>query len=227
VSEDCQKLYLAGLSAPYEESALPELEKAIKLAGDRQAELRLMGARDLMRAGANVQARALLENGPVDAEESGILYADLLLGLKEFNKADSQIQKMAGQNHSRAARAQILYLQARLLRDTDREEEAVRFFRLAARYASGELASRYVSLAAFSLYRLEHPIQARALMKGVELPANRNIKLLAILLAVEVDGDRRAGQSLRRLLPSIRQIPPDRRSFLENKAILLEGHPAL
>ena len=191
-----------------------------------QPALRTNMARALAARGKGARGIALLEEVNTYLPDYGIVKADLLLGQRRPADARQLLLTLAARHDMHPkAKVRILYLLGRIARDEHNTNGAVRYFRLAARYGDRGQRVRYRSLAAFTLYKANLPLQARGLMRGMLTKHNRNIRLLDLILRVQVDGEREARTELKTFIPGIlERVDAGGASFLEQRALEVMGH---
>ena len=189
-------------------------------------QLRISMVRALVAHGQSRRAFALLDEAPDYSPELGILKADLLLGQGKPRDARDLLLSIASDlKLDEQQKVRLLYLLGRIARERRDFTGAVRYFRLAARYGDRGQQVRYRSLAAYTLYRMEMPLQARGLMRGLPgKSSDRNIRLLDLILRVQVDGEVKAHKELKALAPRMQSAAEaGRASYLERKARELLG----
>lgn len=187
--------------------------------------LRIQMARALAASGKARRGIALIDEVDAYRPEYGIVKADLLLQTRRPEDARMLLLNLAARHDmNEKSKVRILYLLGRIARDEKNTLGAVRYFRLASRYGDRGQQVRYRSLAAFTLYKANMPLQARGLMRGLPTRHNRNIHLLDLILRVQVDNEKQAREELSAMLPEItRRVDSGGGSFLERRALEILG----
>lgn len=166
--------------------------------------------RQMFAGGQKERARELLRQSGAGLHP--LVHADLLLSVEELDEAQAIVGSFVrGPASPPAEKARALYLLGRIARQQEDYADAVRYFRLAAGYASGPFALRLNALAAYSLYQGGEGRAALALLSGRDLVGDPDARLLQLTVRADVLGDTRALSELRSLREEIerdlRQTP--------------------
>ncbi len=178
----------------------------------------------LIERGRGDEASNLARDSGLSLNTRLLLRADGLVANKEYREAVKILRHLSNRGVGLRGdeKARILYLLGRIERARGRIPEAVRYFRLAARYGNAKTAHRHIALAAYALYKRKLPVQAMSLLRGLPASENRNIRLLELILRVRVDGDRDSSRRLRAMKPRLLDRERSgRATYLERRALAL------
>lgn len=127
---------------------------------------------------------------------------ELLIENMEYTKANQEIYRLSkNKNLNDSEKFNLLYLLAKSCKQTNNLYLAVRYYRLASRFASIEKQEKLLALAAFSLYEAGLKRQARYLAKNLHQASGVNLHIFDLILKVELDHDISAKKELLKMKP--------------------------
>lgn len=119
-----------------------------------------------------------------------------------------------------AARSRILYLLGKIRLKQGKEEEAIRYYRLGAGYASDAESRRMLALASYQLYRDGKKDAAYELIDQFPEPDEDRMRLYFLVVAVDASGDANALRRLKGMEKELKErVRLGQAGFLEKKAV--------
>lgn len=208
----------AGFSDTANEVIASRSRKAAVLAADLRRALELEGKGDLASRIIVRRVNSKSGNDP-DLEQAEYFYTQ-----GDYSGAEKILWKKARsqENQSSAARSRVLYLLGKIRLKQNQEEEAIRFYRLAAGYATDAESRRMMALASYRLYRNGKKDAAYELIDQFPEPSEDRMRLYFLVVAVDAAENPRALQKLKTMEKDIRErVRLGQAGFLERRAISL------
>ncbi|MCB1140233.1 MAG: hypothetical protein KDK23_15860 [Leptospiraceae bacterium] len=191
------------------------------LAADLRRALELEGRGDVASRVVVRRPDSKTGNDP-DLEQAEYFYSQGDLAGAErilWKKANSE------ENLGSAARSRVLYLLGKIRLKQNKEEEAIRFYRLAAGYATDTESRRLLALASYRLYRTGKKDAAYELIDQFPDPSEDRMKLYFLVVAVDAADNPNALRRLKSMEAELKErVRLGQAGFLERKALgLLQG----
>ena len=191
--------------------------KAPVLAADLRRALELEGKGDLASRVIVRKPNSKTGNDP-DLEQAEYYYSQ-----GDLKGAENLLWKKAKSDDlNSAARSRLLYLLGKIRLKQNNETEAIRFYRLAAGYASDSESRRMLALASYRLYRNGKKEAAYELIDQFPEPDEDRMRLYFLVVAVDAASNQNALRRLRSMEKEIRErVRLGQAGFLEKKALSL------
>ena len=191
--------------------------KAPVLAADLRRALELEGNGDLASRVIVRKPNSKTGNDP-DLEQAEYFYSQ-----GDLKGAEELLwKKSRSEDINSAARSRLLYLLGKIRSKQDRESEAIRFYRLAAGYASDAESRRMLALASYQLYRNGKKDAAYELIDQFPEPDEDRMRLYFLVVAVDAAQNPNALRKLRTMEKEIRErVRLGQAGFLEKRALSL------
>ncbi|HBS04729.1 MAG TPA: hypothetical protein DEA96_07185 [Leptospiraceae bacterium] len=191
--------------------------KAPVLAADLRRALELEGKGDMASRIIVRKPNSKTGNDP-DLEQAEYYYSQ-----GDLNGAEALLwKKSRSDDINSSARSRLLYLLGKIRSKQDRESEAIRFYRLAAGYATDSESRRMLALASYQLYRNGKKDAAYELIDQFPEPDEDRMRLYFLVVAVDAADNQNALRKLRSMEKEIRErVRLGQAGFLEKKALTL------
>tara|TARA_Y100001937_G_scaffold122491_1_gene183425 strand:+ start:128261 stop:129298 length:1038 start_codon:yes stop_codon:yes gene_type:complete len=191
--------------------------KATVLAADLRRALELEGKADLASRIIVRRPNSKSGNDP-DLEQAEYYYSQGdLKGAEELLWKKSKSDDL-----SSVARSRLLYLLGKIRLKQKNEADAIRFYRLAAGYATDQESRRMLALASYRLYRNGKKDAAYELIDQFPEPDEDRMRLYFLVVAVDAADNQNAKRKLRSMEKEIKErVRLGQAGFLEKRAMEL------